>query len=139
MLIGSTGSGKTTLCQVLHDMDIQYKKTQVVEYFDHTIDTPGEYIENRAYYRALIVASTDCDVVGLVQDSTLEQNFFPPGFASIFAKPVIGIVTKKDKASEEEIKRAEEFLEKAGVQVIFKISSVSGDGIGELKEYLTSL
>lgn len=139
MLIGSTGSGKTTLCQVLHDMNIQYKKTQAVEYFDYTIDTPGEYIENRAYYRALIVASTECDVVGLVQDSTLEASFFPPGFASIFAKPVIGVVTKKDRSSEEEIKRAEEFLEDAGAQIIFKISSVNGDGIGRLKDYLTSL
>lgn len=139
MLIGSTGSGKTTLCQALHGMDLQYKKTQAVEYFDHTIDTPGEYIENRGYFRALIVAAADSDVVGLVQDSTVEESFFPPGFAGIFAKPVIGVVTKKDKSSESELKIAEEFLENAGAQVIFKISSLSADGIEELKNYIASL
>jgi len=31
IFIGKTGSGKTTLCQKIHDLDLEYKKTQSVE------------------------------------------------------------------------------------------------------------
>jgi ethanolamine utilization protein EutP len=35
---GSTGSGKTTLCQRLHGQEIAYKKTQAIENFDQDAD-----------------------------------------------------------------------------------------------------
>ena len=59
LLAGKTGSGKTTLTQVLNEEFVQYKKTQSIEVCENIIDTPGEYIENRFYYKALIVASVD--------------------------------------------------------------------------------
>ena len=137
MLIGRTGCGKTTLCQAMNEYEIQYKKTQAIEVIDNTIDTPGEYIENRFYYKALIVTSADSDVIALVQDCTDEENIFPPGFASIFAKPVIGIITKTDLCSDEkQIERAEESLNLAGVGKMFKISSVKDIGIDIIREYL---
>ncbi|MCG4585027.1 EutP/PduV family microcompartment system protein, partial [Anaerosalibacter bizertensis] len=45
MLIGETGSGKTTLKQALNNEKIRYKKTQSLEYSRNILDTPGEYIE----------------------------------------------------------------------------------------------
>ncbi|MEG1255508.1 EutP/PduV family microcompartment system protein [Clostridium sp.] len=137
MLIGKTGCGKTTLTQALNEEDIHYKKTQTVEIIDGIIDTPGEYIENRAYYKALIVTSVDSDIIAMVQDCTEEDSIFPPSFASIFAKPVIGIITKTDLCCDEDkLKAAEEVLLSAGVERIFKVSALDKVGTENLKDYL---
>lgn len=137
ILIGKSGCGKTTLTQVLFQQKIDYKKTQSMEYYKNIIDTPGEYIENRRFYKALIVSSVDCDIIGLLQDCSEEESIFPPNFSSIFAKPVIGIITKADLCNgERKYKRAEEFLVGAGVERIFKTSSYNNEGIDRIKEYL---
>ena len=137
ILIGKTGCGKTTLTQVLHDENIDYKKTQAIEYTKNIIDTPGEYIENRALYRALIVSSADCDIIALIQDCSQEESIFPPNFASIFAKPVIGIITKTDLCDDQKnYEKATNFLKIAGVGKIFKTSSLNKNGISEIKKVL---
>ena len=137
MLIGSIGAGKTTLTQRLKDEIIEYKKTQAIEFNDYIIDTPGEYIDNRIYYNALIITSAEVDVIALVQDCTNESSSFPPGFGSMFNKQVIGICTKTDLCKiDEDLKRAKEFLSLAGAGEIFYLSSVNNKEIEELKKYL---
>jgi ethanolamine utilization protein EutP len=137
MLIGKTNCGKTTLTQAINEDDLHYKKTQTVEIIDGIIDTPGEYIENRSYYRALIVTSADSDVIAMIQDCTQEDSIFPPSFASIFAKPVIGIITKTDLCCDEnKLKAAEEVLISAGVERIFRISAFDKSGLENLKDYI---
>lgn len=139
IFIGKTGSGKTTLCQKIHNMELKYKKTQSVEIYDESIDTPGEYIENRSYYKALIVTAVDADKIALVYDCTSEESYLAPGFSSMFAKETIGIITKIGLATEEaQIIRAEEELRKAGVGKIFKIDTIEEIGIDELINYLNS-
>ena len=138
MLIGKTSAGKTTLCQRIHEAEIMYKKTQSVEIYNYAIDTPGEYIENRYYYKALVVTGADADIIALVQDATQDSSFFPPGFASVFAKEVIGIITKCDLCkAEKQLNRAEELLKEAGASKVFRISAYTGEGIKELVAYLT--
>lgn len=108
MVMGSVGCGKTTLCQKLHGYDILYKKTQAVEYFQEMIDTPGEFVQHRQLYSALTVTAADASVIAILQSVTEKKQTFSPMFASIFAKPVIGIVTKVDLAeSDKDIERAE--------------------------------
>lgn len=137
MLIGKTGCGKTTLSQALQKELITYKKTQAVEYYKNIIDTPGEYIENRVYYNALIVSSYDCDIIALVQDCTSDENFFPPNFSAIFCKPVIGIITKVDLCScDKNIHIAMNYLINSGVSEIFKVSSINNEGIDKIREIL---
>ncbi|MBX4261842.1 EutP/PduV family microcompartment system protein [Clostridium estertheticum] len=137
MLIGKTSCGKTTLTQAINKENLKYKKTQTVEIIDGIIDTPGEYIENRAYYRALIVTSVDSDVIAVIQDCTQEESIFPPSFASMFAKPVIGIITKTDLCNDEnKLKMAEEVLFNAGVERIFRVSAFNKLGLEDLKNYL---
>ncbi|MBU3092656.1 EutP/PduV family microcompartment system protein [Clostridium sp. CM028] len=137
MLIGKTNCGKTTLTQAINEDDLHYKKTQTVEIIDGIIDTPGEYIENRSYYRALIVTSADSDVIAMIQDCTQEDSIFPPSFASIFAKPIIGIITKTDLCCDEnKLKAAEEVLVSAGVERIFRISAFDKSGLENLKDYI---
>lgn len=137
ILTGNTGCGKTTLCQRLHGHVIAYKKTQAIETFDQAIDTPGECIENRGLYRMLLVTSVDADVIGLVQDCTNEDCYFPPSFGCVFAKPVIGIITKVDIAKNtEDVEKAREYLLAAGATQIFEISSTENIGVEELKSFL---
>jgi ethanolamine utilization protein EutP len=135
MFIGKIGSGKTTLCQILHDEEVKEKKTQSLEFFDYAVDTPGEYTENRMYYKALIVTSADVDTVAFIQSTEQDECIYPPGFASLFAKKTIGIVTKTDLYPEN-ITNAEDFLKLAGLEKIYRVSSKDIGSIRQLEKYL---
>lgn len=133
MLVGRTGVGKTTLTQRLNEERLEYKKTQMVDYIGKIIDTPGEYVENRNYYKALNVISIDAQIIGLVQSSLDEVSVFPPNFSSMFLnKKVIGIITKVDLKSDTEMAR--NFLELAGVEEIIEIGKTCKIEI--LKNYI---
>lgn len=137
MLVGRTGVGKTSFCQAVRGCTLEYKKTQAVEIVNNTIDTPGEYLENRALYRALIVTAVEADLIVLMQDCTDEQTAFAPGFASMFGKPAVGIVTKIDLAEGEQmLLDAEERLRLAGCSKIFRISNTSCEGLKSVKALL---
>ena len=135
MFIGKIGSGKTTLCQILHDEEVKEKKTQSLEFFDYAVDTPGEYTENRMYYKALIVTSADVDTVAFIQSTEQDECIYPPGFASLFVKKTIGIVTKTDLYPEN-ITNAEDFLKLAGLEKIYRVSSKDIGSIRQLEKYL---
>lgn len=137
IFMGRTGCGKTTLCQKLDELELKYKKTQSVELYNHAIDTPGEYLENRNYYSALIMTAVDAEVIALIGDPTASENFIPPAFAGSFAKELIGIITKINLVEDEiQIQKVEESLKAAGVSRIFKVDTVDGIGIEELFDYL---
>ena len=93
IFMGRTGSGKTTLCQKLNNLEINYKKTQSIELYDNAIDTPGEYMENRNFYRALIMTAVDAKLIAILADPTVNDNYIPPAFAGTFARDFIGIMT----------------------------------------------
>lgn len=138
IFIGKTGAGKTTLCQKLDELDIKYKKTQAVETYENSIDTPGEYLENRRFYAALSVTSADADIIAIICDPTAPESFIAPNFSSMFAKESIGIITKINLATNEQIEKAEKALKNAVVSKIFKIDTVDNIGVSELKDYLES-
>lgn len=137
ILIGRSRAGKTTLCQRMNQQDLKYHKTQTVQLFSESmIDTPGEYLEYRSYYGALLVSSANADTILFVQDAAENGTMFPPAYASMFGKPVVGVVTKCDLADERQIEETKHYLRLAGARRIFKTSSVSGDGIDTLMKYL---
>ena len=136
MMIGRSGCGKTTLCQVLDQQQLAYKKTQAVELIGDAIDTPGEYLERRSLYSALMVTAADADLVLILQDATDEECRFAPAMGSMFQKPLLGVITKTDLAAPEQLEKARTMLELAGASPIFCISNYTKQGIPELKTYL---
>ena len=138
-MIGKTGVGKTTLIQRLMGEELNYRKTQMVEYHMDFIDTPGEYLEHRDFYRALIVTAVEADFIGFMQGCGDEDIWLPPAFAMTFARPVFGIVSKSDLAvNEEDINIASEVLRSAGAERIFAVSAAKNTGLDELRGYLRS-
>ncbi len=131
-MVGKTGSGKTSLLQSFQGREVVYRKTQAITFDGMFVDSPGEFLENRRLLPALLTSSTNCQIVALVQDATGKTSPFSPGFAAMFNKGVIGIVTKIDeKLSNPE--RAEEFLRQAGAKEIYKTSAVEKTGLDSLK------
>lgn len=136
ILAGHVACGKTTLCQCLNGMEQEYKKTQALEVINSTIDTPGEYLERRSLFHALVVTSVEADLVLFVQDASQERFMFAPGQAAAFPVPVAGVVSKADLAKPEQIRQAEELLALAGASPVFVVSARTGRGIAELRTFL---
>ncbi len=137
IFIGNIGCGKTTLSQAILGDELEYKKTQAVEVLGQSIlDTPGEYLELNHYRGALMITSADADVIAFVQSAIDDEKMFPPNYGGSFAKPVIGIVSKIDMATEDEIADAVNLLKMAGAEKIFKVSSYDGSGIKEIAAFL---
>ena len=137
ILIGRSTAGKTTLCQRINHEELKYHKTQTVQIINkNMIDTPGEYLERTGFRGALVVTSAEADVILLVQDATEGGTMFPPMFNSMFAKPCVGVVTKADLASEEQVERAKKYLKNAGAGTLYVTSAVTGEGVDELVRQL---
>lgn len=137
ILIGRSAAGKTTLCQYISNEALKYHKTQTVQVKNETmIDTPGEYLERRSMRGALQVSSSDAEVIVFVQDAMEDGSMFPPAYASSFSKPVIGVVTKSDLATEKQLERAQKYLKLAGAEEVFLTSSFAGTGFGDFLRYL---
>ncbi len=137
MAMGKAGSGKTSLLQRVYGYDMRYQKTQTVESFDASIDTPGEYLEQKGLYSALIVTATDCDELLLIQAADDEVSSFPPSLGVCFNREITGVVTKMDLADNPAAARtAMECLKIAGADRIFYVSAKTGDGMDSLREYM---
>ncbi len=136
LLIGKTGSGKTSLIQSFRGEEIAYKKTQAIEFHGEFIDSPGEFLENRRLLPALLTSAARCTMVALVQDASSGNSAFSPGFVRMFNKQVVGIVTKTDK-QDSCPERAEKFLSRAGARTIIRTSVVDGTGLDQLQRVFT--
>lgn len=135
-LCGRSEAGKTSLTQALKGEPVVYHKTQYVNHWDITIDTPGEYMENKNLsLQGLCCFSYESDVIGLLCSANEPFNLFPPGVSTACNRPVIGIITKID-CPNANVAMVRQWLEEAGCEKIFPVSSMTGDGIDALMEYL---
>lgn len=135
LLAGRSGAGKTTLTQALKGKEITYHKTQYINNYDVIIDTPGEYAENKTLARALILYSYEAEVVGLLMSALEDYSLYSPNIVSMATRDVIGIVTQIDQPGARP-ELAAMRLSLAGCKTIFYVSSVTGEGVGRILEYL---
>ncbi len=135
MFIGRSGAGKTTLRQALSGREVGYEKTQAVSMDSKIIDTPGEYIQTKNLGTALAIYSYEADIIGLLASATEPYSLFSPNITCMTTKEVIGIITQIDRANAN-VKNAEAWLRLAGCKKIFKVNSLTGEGVTPLREYL---
>ena len=136
MLVGPVGAGKTSLIHALNEDSCKAEKTSSICFNDGSIDTPGEYAQMPRFYSALAVTATNAKLVLMVQDATDSRITLPPGFAAMFPRPVVGVVTKIDAPGADQ-EQAKLRLRQAGIQEpFFCVSAHTGAGLSELKDYL---
>lgn len=135
MLVGPVGAGKTSLIHALQKDPTKAQKTQSIRFCDGAIDTPGEYAQIPRFYSALMTTAMQASIVVIVQDATDLKVNLPPGFAAMFARPVIGVVTKIDVPGIDRVKVKSRLLEIGVKEPIFFISSYTGEGLDDLIEY----
>ena len=136
--MGAVGCGKTTLIQRLAHQEIRYDKTQAVEFRGDIIDTPGEFVEHRYLYPSLMTMSTGARVIVAIQSATDQRAVFPPAFTTMFPVPTIGIISKVDVATPEQIAYAHDRLVNAGVTTVYQLSAVTGQGIAAFERALAA-
>jgi ethanolamine utilization protein EutP len=132
LLVGGVGCGKTTLLQRLEGRDIAYAKTGEMYTSGAVIDTPGEYLELPWFKHALRLASFEVELVVLLASATVPEGRFQPGFTTFFMPPSIGVVTKVDIATPEQVHLAGNHLRLAGATEIIEVSALTGEGIAAL-------
>lgn len=136
MFIGRSGAGKTTLTQALSGVDLQYKKTQYVNYHEYIIDPPGEYIEDKQFGFALALYSYEVDAVGFFIAANEPFSLYSPCCTCMTNREVVGIVTQINHPHAD-VKLAENWLRLAGCERIFFVDSVTREGLDELIAFLT--
>lgn len=134
MVMGPIGAGKTALLRAL-GLTSCSSKTEAICFCGDAVDTPGEFFEIPRFYHTLITNSARASTVLLVADPKRPVRF-PSMFVKAMRGSVIGVVTKADLASEQELDRAARALQGAGVREIYRVSSVSGQGIQDLARRL---
>jgi Ethanolamine utilization protein len=136
MLIGPVGAGKSTLLRALELCDGVVKKTEAMVYMDQAIDTPGEMITIPHFYNALILNSVRARLVLFLMDASRPTQL-PSRLALTLRAPVLGLISKIDLATEDNLRKARAALTGAGVKNIVEISSVTGQGLDELNKWIT--
>lgn len=136
MFLGRSECGKTTLIQALRNQELRFQKTQYVNYQSHLLDTPGEYTQVVNLGRALAIYSYEVDIVAMVCSATEDYSLYAPNIAPHINREVIGVVTKIDIPLSWP-DAAERWLRTAGCKTIFRVSSVTGEGVQALREYLS--
>jgi ethanolamine utilization protein EutP len=132
MVAGQTKSGKTSLLKALGYID-DVRKTQMVVHGNCFIDTPGELLNHLYLYRSLLQNANKAGLVLFLEDPT-KISRYPPKFSTAIRGSVLGVVTKIDISTEPMIQRAKRNLVTAGAKEVMFCSSVTGEGISELRE-----
>jgi ethanolamine utilization protein EutP len=135
MVIGPVGSGKSTLLKALEFIQGEVRKTQSIRYFPQAIDTPGEMTQIPYLYNTFILNSARARAIFFLSNAK-KYTRLPPKISLALKAPAFGVVSQIDGATPEGVARAEAVLRTAGLQKIFKVSSVTGEGLEELKAFI---
>jgi len=137
MLIGPIGAGKSTLLKALFNHEEEVRKTQVVEFKDGGIDTPGEYFSHPRLYHALLSTAGDVKTLVYAHPCNEPEHRMPPGLLRVYeGKRLVGVLTKTD-LPDARPDQVEDMLRDAGFNgPIFRTSSRDRQSIERLRAYL---
>lgn len=134
MVIGPSNCGKTTLVNALNNSEGKVRPTQELTYSKKAIDVPGAYLENGSMHKHIIATAQDASHILMLVDQSNCIDIYPPGFATCFTCPVIGIITKSDLCPENEEKCLQQLKDIGISGPYFKISFPMGKGIDILEK-----
>lgn len=131
MLVGERHSGKEGLISLLTGGQWRSRRVLAVEFCGVFVNTPGEFLENRRFYRALITAAMGCSLICFLQNARSRTSLFPPRFARMFNCATLGIATAC-QAPDASPERAVRFLNAAGLTHCLSVDLESGAGLNIL-------
>ena len=141
ILVGNVGSGKSTLLNALLKLDTAVNKTQALVFHrNNIIDSPGEFLNNRVLYGALLTTISQVDIIVYLQAADSGQLHMPADLLRLYSgKQVIGVVSKVD-APAADIEAAEALLAEEGITgPYFRVSMFDQDSIQCLADHLQDI
>lgn len=140
MLVGASGAGRRSLALALCPNETTVvRHVMAVQYLGPFVFPPAEFLENRRFYPMLITLANECDILLFLQNARQRCTVFPPGFARIFKRKVLGIVTGAGIPGAD-TGLAERFLRNAGVREIHKLdTSMPAHELDALRQELSIL
>lgn len=142
VFVGEVDAGKSALIgKLLSDRETNTGKTQApIFYSGKVIDTPGEFIENRALNGALL--STICNVKTIVVllPANAKQHSIPSGLLNVYSnKNIVGVISKVDLA-DADLNQASKLLRLNRVpEPYFHTSIFEPETVEQLSRHLLSL
>lgn len=115
LVIGERKSGKEVVADWLNGTVKRYHDNEVI-YRENTIQIPSSYLENSWMYKNIITVAQDASSVLLVIDAKETKTRYSPGFATIFTKSVICVVTHCE--TEDEKLRVLKEVERIGIKTV---------------------
>lgn len=137
LVIGPPGAGQGNLVRALADPSFMSRRIMAVERCGPFVITPGEFLENRRFHRALITEAASCAAVLLMQHAAHAASLFPPLFAAMFNRTVLGLVNGI-QAGGADAERAARLLGHAGAREILRIDADTGAGLEALRTRLAA-
>jgi len=141
ILVGNVGSGKSTLLKALLNLDEEVTKTQALRFHDNNIiDSPGEFINNRTLYGALLATITQVDTIVYLQAADSGQLHMPADLLRMYTgKQVVGVVSRVDVPNAD-VDAAEVLLAEEGITGPYiKVSKFDLCSIQRLSDYLQQI
>lgn len=140
-VIGEVDAGKSALITRLVNPNGNQRKTQAPIYYSGSvIDTPGEYVDNRAWNGPLLSTISSVNTIVYLQPANAAKFSAPPGLLRVYPnKKLIGVISKVD-ADDANIENAEKLLKDNGVQGPYFHTSIFDDNsINKLRDFLCTI
>jgi ethanolamine utilization protein EutP len=137
-VIGEVDAGKSALITRLVNPEGNQRKTQAPIYYPGSvIDTPGEYVDNRAWNGPLLSTISSVNTIVYLQPANAKHFSAPPGLLRVYPnKKLIGVISKVD-IDDANIEHAENLLETNGIKGPYFYTSIHDDNsINKLRTFL---
>ena len=134
--MGRSEAGKTSLVQAMNGEDLHYHKTQYTNTDEWVIDSPGEYSETKRCGMGLACFSFEADVLALLMAADEPFPIFEFDCQCFTNRPLIGIITKIHSPFAN-IPMVRQWMENSGCDPVFEVDNSTGEGLDELKAYLS--
>ncbi len=140
-IIGEVNAGKSALLDKLIAQNTCTGKTQAPIFYDgYVIDTPGEFVENRAWNGALLSTIANVKTVVCLQPANAKHFAVPSGLLQVYPnKNIVSVISKID-TNDADIVKACKLLKLNGLtEPYLQVSIFDQASIDHLYEHLLAL